>query len=494
MRRLKPWAVLALMLCPVLLGMWLLPLADTSEPRYAEIARLMAQTGDWITPWFEPGVPFWGKPPLSFWAQAIFFKLAGVSEFSARMPSLLATLATIGLLFVCARSFYGLRVAYRVALIYGSCALAYVATGAVLTDPFLALGTTLSMVSFVMAPREPAPFWRYGFFVGLAIGLLAKGPLVLVLVAGPLLPWLVLNRTNWQAMRALPWGRGVLLALALSLPWYLLAEMKTPGFLNYFVVGEHLMRFIDPGWRGDLYGSAHQRAYGTIWWYWIQAAFPWSILALGMLSVAVFRPLGRTTLRRSLHDPMLTYLLAWSLFTPVFFTVSGNILWTYLLPALGAFSILMAVGLDSLQVGAPRLARRANLLAGLAPAVILIMTLMAVIQPLGVKTERELVAHAQQQMNGKGQFFYVDSRPFSARFYSGGTAGLLTLDQVDPKLKGGKPLLLAVPKDLIKEVEKKMSLPLKEEFQNQRYVLVEVEPQTQWPVARTPAPARPPEE
>ena len=51
----------------------LLPFVDTTEPRYAEIARIMAETGDWITPWFDYGVPFWGKPPLSFWTQAVSY-------------------------------------------------------------------------------------------------------------------------------------------------------------------------------------------------------------------------------------------------------------------------------------------------------------------------------------------------------------------------------------------------------------------------------------
>jgi len=53
------------------LAMAFFPLADTSEPRYAAIARLMSESGDWITPFFSPGVPFWGKPPFSFGASVV---------------------------------------------------------------------------------------------------------------------------------------------------------------------------------------------------------------------------------------------------------------------------------------------------------------------------------------------------------------------------------------------------------------------------------------
>ena len=68
----------------IMLGSY--PLMDTTEARYGDIGRMMAESGDWITPWFRPGVPFWGKPPLSFWCTALSFKLFGVNEFTARLP------------------------------------------------------------------------------------------------------------------------------------------------------------------------------------------------------------------------------------------------------------------------------------------------------------------------------------------------------------------------------------------------------------------------
>src|SRR5690606_13655280 len=145
--------------------MAVLPFADTSEPRYAEIARLMVQTGDWITPWFRPGIPFWGKPPLSFWAQAGSMMLLGPNEFAARLPSWLCGLATTWVLFLGLRKLSGMAVALSTVIIYNSCALAYIASGAVLTDSFLALGTTLSMVSFalVIDKTPDSALWKYGF-------------------------------------------------------------------------------------------------------------------------------------------------------------------------------------------------------------------------------------------------------------------------------------------------------------------------------------------
>src|SRR3546814_1120738 len=196
--------------------------------------------------------------------------MLGVNAFAARLPSWLATAGTIWLLAAYACSHYGKRVAKRAALIYCTCSLVYVLSGAVLTDPFLVLGTTWAMTSLPMAARKPVWYWRYGFFIGLAIGLLAKGPLALVLVAGPLVPWLLWYKPARSVLRALPWTTGLLLTAAISIPWYIAADIKTTGFLHYFLVGEHFLRFVDPGWTGDLYGTAHAHARGTIWPEWLE--------------------------------------------------------------------------------------------------------------------------------------------------------------------------------------------------------------------------------
>ena len=75
------------------------PLMDPTESRYAEIARKMLETGNWLMPQFDYGVPFWGKPPLSTWLSAAAMAVFGVNEFAARLPSLLL-LAGCGALVV----------------------------------------------------------------------------------------------------------------------------------------------------------------------------------------------------------------------------------------------------------------------------------------------------------------------------------------------------------------------------------------------------------
>src|SRR5664279_4952702 len=143
LRRAVP-ILIGLLLLARAIGMALVPLIDTTEARYGEIARKMAELNDWVTPWFDYGVPYWGKPPLAFWVTAISFKLFGVNEFSARLPHLIVSLLIVGLIvWLAARRDRGAAVPTLV-LISGSF-LFFVATGAVMTDIKLILGTTLTM-------------------------------------------------------------------------------------------------------------------------------------------------------------------------------------------------------------------------------------------------------------------------------------------------------------------------------------------------------------
>ncbi|ADP17988.1 dolichyl-phosphate-mannose-protein mannosyltransferase family protein 3 [Achromobacter xylosoxidans A8] len=469
-------AGLAAILGVRLLAMVLVPFADTSEPRYAEIARLMAESGDWITPWFAPGVPFWGKPPLGFWAEALSIRLLGLSEFSIRFPSLLATAATLAILYALGRRLYTAQAARWAVLVYASMFLPMVAAGAVLTDPFLALGVTLSMASFILSRGPAAGLWRYGFFLGLTIGLLSKGPLAAVLVAGAIVPWMLWQGTARADLRRLPWVAGAIMLAVLVLPWYVAAEIKTPGFLQYFIVGEHFLRFVDAGWSGDLYGSAHRRPYGAIWLDGVVASLPWGLFGVWLLARR-WRGCGTAAqARRWLRRPRWTYLLAWGAATPVFFTLSGNILWTYVLPALPPLALAIGVCLSRARASAP--GRAALACMALAPVAVIVFCAMLQANPERLKTEKQLVARADALMASNEKLYFVDSLPFSARYYSRGQAGLVPVDGVATVLprESGR-VFLAVEKADLPRVREQLGTVLAPVYSSRRYVLLIAGPQ-----------------
>ena len=492
----RAWLTLAGVLLLPLVSMWIVPFFDTSEPRYAEIARIMAQSGDWITPWLSPGVPFWGKPPLSFWAQAASMRLFGYTEFAARLPAWICLLLSNVVLLRGLAILKGPRIAMMTAIIYSTCSLVYISSGAVLTDPFLALGTTLSLISFAVlagtrlrdsGTGDPAASsgqpagqaslsgWRYGFFVGLAIGLLAKGPLAAVVVFAPVVIWRV---CTWRSglSAGLPWGKGLVLTAALSLPWYVLAEIRTPGFLDYFIIGEHVRRFLDPGWTGDLYGTAHQRPYGAIWLGWLEASFPWGLLVLGAVLGALCSVRIRGALRNLVQDPLLAYWLAAMLFTPVFLTFSANILWTYLLPALAGMSVLVALFLHEIESRFDGPGKKLlTAVPAIVPACVLLFSVIVSVDPDLRNTERGLVRYAMQSQSASqpsSPLLYFSKPPFSARFYSAGR-----VQEVTPgTFQRTSPYYLAVPRKQQEDVADLLGKPLDPVYTNKRYLLVKVSP------------------
>jgi len=475
------WLLGALLLVRIL-AMVLVPFADTTEPRYAEIARLMMTSNDWITPWFEPGVPFWGKPPLSFWAQALAFKLFGVNEFAGRLPALLAFIATAWMVWRLAISVASQDVAAAAVVVYAGMLLTFVAAGTVMTDPYLALGTTWAMVAFYLAPKEDVWYWRYGFFIGLAIGLLAKGPLAIVIAGAPIGVWVLIQGKLMYYLKTMPWIRGTLLMLAIALPWYVLAELKTPGFLNYFIVGEHFMRFVDPGWMGDLYGHAHKEPKGMIWLHWLGGTAPWGPLALLLVLGHLLKASWRKTLWQAGIKPAALYLLFWALVTPVFFTPAGNVIWTYVLPSMPAFALLMGWALVTLNNGSRWRQLGLNLFMWTVPVLALVMTLLVANNNDLMKTEKSLAQYVAKQpqvteASNFSRWYYLTAElEFSARFYSHDLVKPVQLDQLDRLAKQQQGVFVAVPLSRWETTSAHFGARLEPRIQNMRFKLAYLQP------------------
>lgn len=419
-QRVALWALLTLLVLRLLL-MWYLPLTDTTEARYAEIARKMLETGNWVTPLHDYGVPFWAKPPLSTWLSAASMGLFGVNELAARLPALLLSLGTLWLLADLALRHSGREVALAAALLLAGGLLFFGAAGTVMTDPALLFCVTLSQVAFwhALTPSASRRVWSYVFFIGLGFGLLAKGPLALVLNGLPIFFW-VLLRNQWRTLwQRLPWISGSLLMLAIALPWYLLAEQRTPGFINYFIMGEHIGRFLDPGWSGDKYGFAHNTPHGMIWVFALLALLPWSLLA------PLWAWRKRSQLRRITRDGngdgWLLYLALWSVMALLFFTLSGNIIFPYPLPMLPGCALLMAeLWQRARQPDEGTYLPALSLLVGLLCAVFMLVN--AAHPERYLRTQKTMIAtwQADHPAADSVLVYWDNRREFSSEFYSQG--------------------------------------------------------------------------
>lgn len=400
--------------------MCFIPLNDVSEARYGEIARKMLETGNWVTLLHDYGVPFWAKPPLSTWLSAASMKLFGVNEFAVRLPGLLLSIGVLWLIWDLAKKHSGSTVATLATLVLAGTLHFFLDAGTVMTDPALIFCTTLVLVAFWHAITYGSKGWSYVFFIGLGLGLLAKGPVATVLAGMPIFCW-VLLRNEWRNLwKRLPWIKGILLTLSIALPWYIWAEIRTPGFLNYFLVGEHFHRFLTPGWAGDKYGYAHKEHWGMIWVFAAGGIFPWCLL--GATWLVKYRKKVPFVFRD--EDGWLGYLFLCTVVSLCFFTFSSNIIYTYVFPCLPFFALFFTEYWvrAGVMLPAKRLITGLSLISGM---IFLVATIAFNVKADEVsKTQKQVVAAwLKQDPTAHSNLIYWDYKTeFSAQFYSAGKA------------------------------------------------------------------------
>jgi 4-amino-4-deoxy-L-arabinose transferase-like glycosyltransferase len=334
--------------------------------------------------------------------------LGGINEFSARLPSFLLSLGMLWIVFHLIKTQSGLEKAWSAVIILVSSVLFFMMAGTVAMDVAMSFGMTLALASFWLALRKGKSCWAYLFFLGLSIGLMAKGPITLVLCGTSVGLWTIISREWLRVWKNLPWFKGTLLMLVVSVPWYLIAEHKTPGFLEYFIIGEHWKRFTESGWKGDLYGNGHAKAYGLIWVYWLGATFPWSLVFLKKIATALLSKKPVELLQS--NDGWRLYCLLWMLTPLIFFTFSANIIWTYVLPGIPGFALLLSDWQNPFKY-------RAALT--LCVPLIFLGVVFAYHSPNAdfFSSQKLLVQAYQQASHPDERLIYIIDRPYSAQFY-----------------------------------------------------------------------------
>lgn len=403
-----------------LISLGLYPLSDNTESRYAEIARRMASSGDWITPRLSDNVVFWGKPPLSSWLSALSIEIFGVNEWAVRLPSAALALLITGMVWRWTRSRSERWATLSISLLWGS-GVFFVAAGAVMTDMALAFAVTVSMYGFWwMLHGSSADRRRNGhlFFAGIGLGMLAKGPVAVVLIGMPVVLWAVWTRNLFRSVRLAPWLSGLSITALICLPWYAIAESRTPGFLAYFFIGEHWYRFTRPGWAGDLYGSAHVQPLGMIWVYLLAGMLPASLLAAGAALVRRYwqQPASASLLMQG----EISYLWLFALSPALLFSMAHNVLWTYVLPATPALAVLAGSWL--VRTVRPKFIAASVAMCMATTAAIFLAILAWQHAHGGINSAKGVISAYRSENPPQDQLTFVGPLMHSTAFYSAGKA------------------------------------------------------------------------
>lgn len=305
-------------------------LLEPDEGRNAEVMREMAVGGPWWLPRLN-GLPYVDKPLVHFTAGATAVRLLGATETAARLPSLLFTLGTVVLAGALARRMMDRAAGWHAAIITAATpfTLAYART--VIFDAALTFCVTAALAAFYLAVDAAergarAGPWSAAGWAAVALGILTKGPVMLVFPLLVALPYAAWRRRPGTVTDP----RGLLVLLALVLPWAFAVTTVVPDYTRYVLVVETAQRV-----GSDVLGRTEP------WWYFVPillgAALPWSVI----LPQAV--PDGVRALRARRLDPRVVFMVLWIVVPLLFFSISRSKRPQYVLPLIPPVALLVSL-------------------------------------------------------------------------------------------------------------------------------------------------------
>jgi len=340
------------------------PLWEPDEGRYAEIPREMIVSGDYVTP-RDDWVRYFEKPPLVYWTTAIAMKALGANEFGARLPAAIFSAGEVAITEAIAEAMFGAASGVLAAMALALSPLFFGFARFATIDPALAFFVTAGLGCYFAAARSPSfragagRRWMILAAMALAFGTLTKGPVALVLGGGIGAVHLMAER-RLRDIAAIPWLMLVAVGGLIVIPWFAAAAIQNPGFLSFFLVHEHLERYL----------SSTEHDWGPYFLFVVAIAGTWPWI--------YFAPAGVLAIRRdrtadtAMRQSALRFLLIWAGFVLMFFSIPRSKLGSYVLPGLPPLAILAGRGLDALRALRPEFRRqRISTLAGICAAIAL---------------------------------------------------------------------------------------------------------------------------
>lgn len=338
-------------------------LIASDEGRYAEMAREMLTTGDWITPRYN-GYKYFEKPPLQTWMTALAFWMFGLGEWQARLWTALTGFAGIVLAGYTAKHVFNARAGLMAAVALAAAPLWSLLGHFNVLDMGVSFMMEVALCALLLAQRPglaPARVrgWMWLCWAGMALAVLSKGLIGIVLPGAVLVLYTLVTR-DWAVWKRLYLFSGLLVFALIAVPWFVLVCQRNPEFFDFFFIGEHFRRFMTD--------EAHRE--GPIYYF-----VP--VLAVGFLPWISLLPQAVGQTARMARQPNgfapVALLWIWTVFIFVFFSVSESKLISYVLPVAPALAILLGLSLSRLN--ADRFRRH---LAGYAVLLVVATVLTAI--------------------------------------------------------------------------------------------------------------------
>jgi len=421
------------------LGNWFWPLLNPDEGRYVGVALEMLHAREWGTPLLN-GMPYFHKPPLFYWLTGASLAIFGENEFAARLTPALAGMLMVGGLFAFLRRFVLPSRALVASIILAATPMMFGAAHYANLDLLVAamISTTIlcgATAVLLQQQGESAARWILAMYLFAGLGFLAKGLIGFVLPGGVLLAWLLAER-RYSAIPMLLRISGILLFLAVVLPWLLLMQSRHPGFFHYYLVYQQFERFSQGGFNNTM----------PVWFYvavLLATMLPWCRTGLSTIFTRNYWMQERDASVRRL-------MWIWLLLILVFFSIPQSKLVGYILPVLPPLAFLfaefyrgifMADGVlsesenaDRARIGVASRAVQRNFLARVlvcfALGVAGLIYLSSARLP-GSSRAASAIASAPQAVGTNDRYYSLDYYPFDFRFYMGNNPDLIVVSNWD---------------------------------------------------------------
>lgn len=325
------------------IGSWSVPLIDRDEPRFAEASREMIERGDYIVPYFNNQLRL-DKPPLAYWSQVASFRIFGRNDFAARFPSAIAAALVAMSILAWAQRIGGERVGWWAAIVFTLSLQTFVHAKAAVADMWLVLFVTLAHWAGYELLQDRKTKWWWVFYVSLAFGFLAKGPIawtpLLTIAAMKFFSRDVDPSTALRTSLAkrFKFIRGILLMLAIVALWGVPALIQTHGEFLRIGIGRHVI--------GRSFSAMESHGSNSLWIYLLLLPFYFVTIFASFFPWSIKLPTVAKKLWRQ-RDKIDIYLLSGAAVIFVIFTLVKTKLPHYTLPAFPLIALLAARHIDS---------------------------------------------------------------------------------------------------------------------------------------------------